>query len=171
MNNHLFLDIDGVLNAVGALNTLPKTKRPWSDYQLVEQGTRFNETYSPTMIKQLKDLIEKHRIKVHWLSTWEEDAHEFGIKIGLAQMHGLKWPYLDTEDQFGVWGKHRSLRLHNAIHRERGDRIAWIDDDLRDEYEAQLWASESGILTIAPNPHQGITPAHLHILNEHYTKD
>lgn len=53
-------------------------------------------------------------------------------------------------------------------HYQEGDRFAWFDDDLASEHDAALWAARQGILAIPPAPRHGITPAHLHMLAQHY---
>lgn len=167
MSNHLFLDIDGVLNAVGALSHVSESKRPWQDYALVPQE-RFSETYSPEMIRHLNEVIERWDVKVTWLTTWESEAPTFGKKIGLTGSEN--WPWLNTRDRFGIWGKHASIRSELMIHRERNDNIIWIDDDLQTEPDAQLWAADARVLTIAPYVHHGILPAHIALMNTHYAE-
>lgn len=168
MTNRLFLDIDGVLNACGALTVVRESARPWQDYAIVPRD-RFQETVSPEMVRHLNEVIERWDVKVTWLTMWEEYAPEFGQKIGLTGSEG--WPWLDTSDWPDTWGKHASIRNQLMIHRERNDRIIWIDDDLHTEPDAQLWAVDSGVLAIVPHVHHGIIPAHIALMNKHFRKD
>lgn len=167
MSNHLFLDIDGVLNAVGALSHVSESKRPWQDYSLVP-NERYSETYSPEMIGHLNEVIERWNVSVTWLTTWEKEAPAFGQKIGLAGSEN--WSWLSTRDWPETWGKHASIRNQIKKGRKRRDRIIWIDDDLHTEPDAQLWAADAGVLAIAPYVHHGILPAHIALMNKHYAE-
>lgn len=167
MNNYLFLDIDGVINATGALLDHNESRRPWRDFELVN-GEQWGETVSPTMISRLKALIIKHKIKVVWLSSWQATAPAFGHKIGLDG--SLDWPWLSTEDAHGQWGKYVSIESYLLHRLGVSKKIAWIDDDLADEHDAAAWAVHKGILTLAPKPQHGITPAMLDQLDKHFSR-
>lgn len=167
MSNYLFLDIDGVLNAVAVLTHSPLSSRPWEDYQLVDKNRPWGETYSPSMVAALNELIAKHEVNVIWCTTWENTAPAFGEKIGL--LGAEIWPFVETRDEHGVWGKHATLQ-DIVANTNTEHKIAWIDDDLITEHDAQLWASQTGVLAIAPYVHHGITPATLHQLDKHYSR-
>lgn len=165
MTNYLFLDIDGVLNACGALLDDVRMHQAWPDYELVN-GERFGETVSPALVAGLNQIITRHNVTVVWLTTWEREAPAFGHNIGL---HGAQdWPWLPTNDDHGEWGKHSSIRKYLHQHYQEGDRFAWFDDDLATEHDAALWAARQGILAIPSAPRRGITSAHLHLLAQHY---
>lgn len=165
MTNILFLDIDGVLNACGALLDDFAGHRAWPDFELVT-GERWGETVSPTMVQELNQVIGAHDVQLVWLTTWERTAPAFGHKIGLNG--ALVAPWLSTEDAKGEWGKLVSIRAYLRNHSKPGDRAAWLDDDLATEHEAALWAAHTGVLAIPPAPRHGITPAHLAQLANFY---
>ena len=163
MTNWLFLDIDGVLNAHSALIT---DSTAWPDYQLIDGKRKWAAVYSPEMVSHLNALIGAHDVTVIWATSWEDRAPLFGHSIGLRG--AIDWPWLDTTDRDGNWGKHESLMRYIRLCSRPGDRIAWIDDDLTHEHEAALWAAQNDVLTIAPHANHGITPAHLEQLRRHY---
>ncbi|MGQ3384521.1 HAD domain-containing protein [Glutamicibacter sp. TV12E] len=167
MTNYLFLDIDGVLNAVGALLDDVRNHQAWPDYELVT-GERWGETVSPQMITELNHILNSHEVQLVWLTTWERAAPAFGHKIGIDR--ALDAPWLSVEDAHGEWGKLVSVRAFLTQHHKRGDKAAWFDDDLASEHDAALWAARQGILAIPPAARHGITPAHLHQLSGHYTR-
>jgi len=167
MTNYLFLDIDGVLNACGALLDDVRNHQAWPDYELVT-GERWGETVSPQMVMELNQVMDAHNVRLVWLTTWQSAAPAFGHKIGIDG--ALEAPWLSTEDAMGEWGKLVSIRAFMQKHRKSGDKIAWFDDDLASEHQAALWAAQQGIHATPPAPRHGITPAHLHQLDKHYTR-
>ncbi|HEY8699338.1 MAG TPA: hypothetical protein VIM08_00015, partial [Arthrobacter sp.] len=52
------------------------------------------------------------------------------------------------------------------------DAIVWVDDQLRYEDEALVWAGFLGprILTVSPDPRRGISPAELAAVSAFVTK-
>ena len=168
MTNYLFLDIDGVLNApLAKLNH----STAWPEYRYAQRkpGYTYGEIVAPEMINQLNQLIKEHDVTVVWLTTWEEEAPDFGQRIGLNEATG--WEWLDTGDRNGNWGKWESIKTYLNNYRQKHDHIAWLDDDLVDEHDASLWAAKNNILAIAPTNTHGITPAHLQQLQNHYRKN
>lgn len=162
MSTHLYLDIDGVLNAYAALHSDPRY-RAWPDYRHTEPKSPYGEIYSPLMVGDLNALITQHDLECVWLTTWENTAGAWGEKIGL---HGSEnWPFLDTGDVAGKWGKFHSVREHLAF--TGAKRAIWIDDDLKDEHEASAWAAETGVLALAPYGAHGITPAMIRQIHDY----
>lgn len=150
----LYLDIDGVLNAWGAIIERSKA---WPDYQLTKTK---REVYSPSMVAALNAFIAEHSPRVFWVTTWEDTAPAWGESIGLVGAGD--WPWLDSI--YGLtrhWAKHESVVATSALPNGGVRPAIWLDDDLTDEHDAALWAAKAGILAIAPNGHHGITPAHL----------
>ena len=166
-SNFLFLDIDGVLNACGALLDDVRKHQAWPDHDLVA-GERWGETVSPQMVTELNQILNDHDVRLVWLTTWESAAPAFGHKIGID--NALDAPWLSTEDAHGEWGKLVSVRAFFSQHSKLGDKVAWLDDDLASEHDFALWAARQGVLAIPPAARHGITPAHLHLLSEHYTR-
>lgn len=154
---HLYLDIDGVLNAYAALVSEPRY-RAWPDYR---HTNPVGEVVSPLMVGDLNALIAIHKLEVFWLTTWENTAPAWGQKIGL--LGAENWPWLDTGDIEGKWGKFHSIKEHLAF--TGAKHAIWIDDDLKDEHDAAAWAADSGILALAPYGAHGITPAMIKQIN------
>jgi hypothetical protein len=152
MTAHLYLDIDGVLNAYER-HVIPDKFLRWPEY--IAYG---REYVAPAMIEALNALIRDFDVKVFWLTTWERGAAEFGEKIGLT---GAKdWPWLPAIGHGpDGWEKFDSIRQHVATHQP--DVSFWIDDDLIDEHEARLWAIVNGVRWIAPHGLHGITPENI----------
>jgi hypothetical protein len=149
---HLYLDIDGVLNAYER-HIVRDLDLRWPEY--VAHG---REYVAPAMITALNELIADFDVKVFWLTTWERSAGEFGEKIGLSG--SSTWPWLPAL-RFGAdgWEKFDSIKRH--VEETRPAVAYWIDDDLLHEPDARVWAQQSGVQWIAPHGLHGITPENI----------
>ncbi|GAB4100544.1 HAD domain-containing protein [Sinomonas halotolerans] len=160
---HLYLDIDGVLNAEArALHR--RAESPWPGGYNVP-APYYGATIALDAVFALNRLIARYRIVGHWLTTWGPGAPQFGDYITLAGSD--RWPVLATEDvsHSEEWQKFTSIRAHLAI--TRPDITIWIDDHLDREREAREWAEAAGILAVAPDPEWGIEPRHIDLLERH----
>ena len=152
MTTHLYLDIDGVLNA---------WLRHKASTSLWDGGYEFHrlwygEFVAPAMVSRLNALIAEHDIQGHWLTTWMDHAPTFGAMIGLTGSG--KWPVLEAVTGRGRdWTKWTTIRKH--VSSTKPDLALWVDDDLAKHRAALRWAKSSGILSWAPNGLHGITPA------------
>ena len=150
MNAHLYLDIDGVLNAYE--RGVIKAPSLW------EGGYRRHgwEWVAPAMVARLNGLIAEHGIVCHWLTTWERGAGAFGKLIGLAGSE--HWPWLPALSGIGAdWPKFTSIREHVA--ENKPDLAFWFDDDLATEPDAVDWVdTQSNVYAYAPTGAHGITP-------------
>jgi hypothetical protein len=152
MSTHLYLDIDGVLNACSN-RFVPKDLRAWPEYVEVNKY----EIVAPAMIERLNEVIAKHGIIGHWLTTWEREAPEFGGQIGLAGSDGWAWLPTHYRDGFSdTWGKFQSIQEHTSV--TQPTSAIWIDDDLATEPAARAWAKANGVIALAPTAGNGITP-------------
>lgn len=156
MAAHLYLDIDGVLSPHP--RAAPTS---WPDFR----DETILLTYSPQMIRALTRVLIEHAVNPFWLTTWEDTAEWVGSKTGLTRQG--EWPWLPALgfDEHGDWQKFATIRRHVA---ETGpDRVVWVDDQLAECREAVEWATEAGVLAIAPDPKQGITPGHVKLMREY----
>lgn len=152
MRNHLYLDIDGVLNAYERHVVRDEFLR-WPEY--VAYG---REYVAPAMIEALNGVIADYDVNVYWLTTWESGAGDFGKMIGLEGSESWPWlPALGHGHQ--GWEKFDSIRRHVA--QSLPDVAYWIDDDLLHEPEARVWAQQTGVNWIAPHGLHGITPENI----------
>ncbi|MFK4298129.1 hypothetical protein ABH924_003290 [Arthrobacter sp. GAS37] len=154
MTTHLYLDIDGVLNA---WLRGPKSPSLWDGGYEFHQCW-YGEYVAPAMISRLNTLIAEHGITGHWLTTWMEAAPMFGSLIGLEGSES--WPVLEAVKGTGRhWSKWSTIRRH--FNTTQPDAALWIDDDLALNRRALRWAKTAGVLAWAPNGFHGITPAML----------
>lgn len=161
----LFLDVDGVLNRVGA--TQPNANfETWGDwfkrkFLLLDGSVKVNTKISHLMARALMDLP----VEIRWLTTWEEDAPRF-----LAPVLGLP-----DYEVAGVMPAHRrpdsglfmvessNWKLDVILHTMREDKnrpIIWVDDEANDEdaYEALLDAGHTRVLAVRCRERDGYTP-------------
>lgn len=150
----VYLDVDGVLNAV----TSRDPDWGWSPRSVRRQTIAgFPICWSAELIDRLNALAACPGVHFHWLTTWEHDAPQIlAGKIGLV---GSQWPVIGTQERYskeltGGWWKLTALR--DVASKDR--RIVWIDDDLIDS-SARAWAStlRERILLVQPDVRVGLT--------------
>ena len=152
----LFLDVDGVLNAI------PYQRGPdqFDDFQQTRiMGVLI--TYSKKMGERIKALDAD----VVWLTTWQHKANEH-----IRHLYGWEeFPVVvaHPESYDSPWWKSKTAQRHL----ESSERpLIWIDDDLSyGERSGTLeWLREYSQpkLLICPQPTAGIRPSHLDMIEE-----
>jgi hypothetical protein len=158
---HLYLDVDGVLNAYDRLayekfsgEGLPSKWDGGYEYFRADNGFRI--AYAPEMIARLNEVIARHGIVCHWLTTWEYEARQLGERLGITGSE--EWEVLDAMQysRKGGWLKLDSIKDH--ITETTPDVVIWFDDDIFYEDEARNWADAEGLYWHAPTGAHGITP-------------
>lgn len=167
------MDVDGVLNAMPWLAYKRELERPapaWADMRSVGVRSHGNQrrpyriTYSPTLIRTIREMHELELVEVRWLTTWGTGANRFlADAIGLPQLkmagkHPTKKEMSRLLKQEGKWWK-RDIAV-NAINELASDTpVIWTDDHLALTPVLRQVLANAGILTIAPDDMLGITPA------------
>ncbi|GGF42767.1 hypothetical protein GCM10011519_15810 [Marmoricola endophyticus] len=165
---NLYLDVDGVLNAV----SLDTPDWGWPDAQL-STVNGYPIRWSTTMVARLNRLVAREEVTAYWLTTWGSDAAEL-----LAPALGLDatgWSVLGEEDRERAidtlalsgtagWWKLQAVRSHLAP----GTPAIWVDDDLDRDPSAVRWAYEQpGLLPLSPSTSLALTPADLAAMEAH----
>lgn len=150
----VFLDIDGVLNAV----TRRPDPRQWPDWQEGE-ADGFIIRYSPTVGRFFRALAEDPAVDLCWLTTWESRANQhIGPMLGIPEL-----PVAGLRPEF----EQRSWKLEIVQNWYRRDRLplVWLDDDLDRlaEGEATEWLDSLAphALGIRTDESKGLTRRHL----------
>lgn len=167
MTRYLFLDVDGVINAIHP----PAHARVWSD-STTTNVTHFPVTYSPTLVEDI-EMVGEMGVEIVWLTTWLDDTRELPV-LGFG-----KYPYLGdgfhTEELPGEWWKWNALQAFVQDLPEGDHRFAWIDDDLdysaRCQPEIAAFLETAGVLGICPKTEVGITPTHLASVQAFFRED
>lgn len=161
MTTRIYLDVDGVLNAVQ--RGFPSNS--WENWDRVGVNG-YSIAYSPDMVAALNDIAGMEGVEIVWLTTWQANA-----KTMIAPAIGLKgedWdvalnPDMDAHGfavhrYFGDWWKMTTLEEH--LHYNRVDKVIWIDDDIANSFDADDWfhAFDEETLAICPNTDTGLTP-------------
>lgn len=156
MKTIVYLDVDGVLNAVTRRS--PSTKiTGWDDWQITRVG-RWPINHSPAMIAELNALAARDDITFKWLTTWENDAAEkLSPAIGI---NGQDWEVLHGDQH--AWGGDKGWWKLEAIQADieasEADVFIWIDDDISAELAAIEWVqSRPDVHAISPSSMAGLT--------------
>lgn len=154
MTTTIYLDVDGVLNAVS--KRTPSLKiTGWDDWTIKRVG-RWPIHHSPAMIAELNALAARDDVTFKWLTTWEDDAAKvLSPAIGL---NGQDWEVLHGDQHAwrgANWWKLQAIRAD--VEAGAGNFI-WIDDDISAEDHAIDWAlSRDDVLTLSPSSTQALT--------------
>lgn len=164
-NVTLYLDVDGVVCPFGATG-----RTPWGSGWRQANAGMLEVAYAGQLVDGLNRLSRLSGVRFVWLTSWEDMAAKYLCPaIGLAGGH---WPCLTAEgDGTGEkWWKLAALQEDLAA--STPDAVVWVDDQLRYEEEALAWAGFLGqrILTVAPDPRRGISPAELAAVSAFVTK-
>ncbi|RLV50023.1 hypothetical protein D9V37_09145 [Nocardioides mangrovicus] len=156
---HLYVDVDGVLNALA-----PTSDSGWESYEsVVVRGYRIQ--WSPELVVRLNALAAREDTAMHWLTTWGADAP--GALCPALGIDGRDWPVLGPVEHHiggrswggladGPWWKLEAI----AQHLPDGVPAVWLDDDLRHDPDALAWVEQRGdVLGIAPALETGLTRA------------
>lgn len=149
------MDVDGVLNAVGARP--PRLAGHWTEWKRT-RANAYSIQYSPQLIARVQGLVDEGLVEVQWLTTWWNE-------IGHLPFTGWHhWTVANSKEEFldnigGAWWK---LPVAQRVY-EPGRKMVWTDDDLRTDAEALDWvdANKPYVLDVAPQPTLGLTPEHL----------
>lgn len=157
MNTTIYLDVDGVLNAVG-INA--PTTTGWPGY-VAKRVNGHKITYAPDLVGRINALAARDDVTIKWLTTWEHDApRDLAPAIGL---YGRDWEVL-TGFQDAWRGKNwwKLVAIDADVKANPGNRWVWLDDDIAGEPDAIEWArrNHNGIW-ISPQFRQGLTVAQL----------
>ena len=154
MSTTIYLDVDGVLNAVS--RRTPSVKiTGWDDWTIKRVG-RWPIHHSPAMVAELNALAARDDVTIKWLTTWEDEAaKELSPAIGI---NGQDWEVLhgDQHAWHGAdWWK--LLAIQKDVEAGAGSFI-WIDDDISAEPHAIEWAqSRDDVLVLSPSSTQALT--------------
>jgi hypothetical protein len=152
----LYLDVDGVICPFGT-----EGRTAWGTPWRRADAGLLPVAFAAELVEGLNSLAAMPELRCVWLTSWEDLAPQYLCPaIGLD---GSRWPFLTTEGSgsgAGWW----KLRAIQADVEETGPAaVAWADDQLAFEAEAQAWAGVMGrrLLTLSPNPRRGIAPGEL----------
>ena len=152
----LLLDVDGVLNPVGA--RCPD----WQEWNVTKcRGLPITHSL------ELGRAIAELDVEVIWLSTWRDEANKW-----IGPLFG--WPghsviLVDDEDMLS-WRSWWKLDAAKKLYAEEPRPFIWADDDLGTMAEAYEWCRDADGLPIVPRSEVGLTPAQLIEMREYVTK-
>lgn len=151
-----YLDVDGVICPFG-----PEGRNGWGTPWRRADAGLLPVAFAGELVKELNSLAALPEVRCVWLTSWEELAPRYLCPaIGLD---GGRWPFLAAEGSGSgpEWWKLRAIQAD--VEATGPAAVAWADDQLAFEAEAQAWAAVMGrrLLTLSPNPRCGIEPAEL----------
>ena len=155
----LFIDVDGVLNAVG--------EAPLDDHRLVVQVENglsvFPIRYDPRVVDRLNALTRDGLVQLIWLTTWARAARDsLAPAIGLDPGGRVLADPGDPELARHPYDPHRPwwklALLLEAIEDDPDRPVVWVDDDLDDATKARFVNLHPGrSLLLTPDPGVALT--------------
>lgn len=156
MTRTLYLDVDGVVCPFG-----PEGASGWgSSWQYADAGL-LPVAYAPELVDGLNGIAAMAGVRCVWLTSWEDLAPQYLCPaIGLD---GERWPCLTAAGTGTGAGWWKLRAIQDDVEASSPESVAWIDDQLAFEAEAQSWTTVMGrrILALSPDPRRGISPAEL----------
>lgn len=155
MKTTIYLDVDGVLNAVSKRTPAYKISG-WEHWETTPvRGSQI--LFSPDMVAALNELAEHPDVTFKWLTDWEDRAAKsLSPAIGLR---GMEWDVLHTDQKCWRgrdWWKFQAIQGDAVASADR--RFVWIDDEFSEEVEAITWAAgRDDVLTVSPSTVRGLT--------------
>ena len=152
----LYLDVDGVLCPFGAAGS-----SGWGTAWRYADAGLLPVAFAPELVAGLNSLAATAELRCVWLTSWEELAPQYLCPaIGLD---GARWPHLTAAGAGSGPGWWKLDAIQDDVERTSPDAVAWVDDQLAYEAEAQAWARIMGhrLLVVSPDPRQGISPSEL----------
>lgn len=166
----LYLDVDGVINALGApvVRARAGWRNEWVTQMVRGGGSSWQITHSVELIERINALVESGSVEPRWLTTWTMDAAlNLGPAVGLNGSRAWRVVGRDHYEQDrplrATWWKFDAL-----LDDHQDERIIWVDDDLVSSHHAQEWAKahEDTVLAISPNFRCGVTRAQMEAIEE-----
>lgn len=167
MSTTIYLDVDGVLNAV-THKSPSLTKLGWGRWDAWRTApvNGWPILWAPDLIAALNELSEREDVTFKWLTTWTDDAAKvLSPAIGI---NGQKWEVLhgDLHGWRGrKWWKLEAIRAD--VEAIWPDRFIWIDDDLSLESAAIEWLEgRANGVGISPFMREGLTRDNLALITK-----
>lgn len=159
MTTIIYLDVDGVLNAVSKKS--PSLSSTGWDVWETRPVNGWPILWAPELIDALNELAARDDVTFKWLTTWTHDAAKvLSPAIGI---NGQEWEVLDGE-QHGWrgpdWWKLQAIQ--KDVLESMPDQFIWIDDDISAEHSAIEWvAGRDNGYAISPFTIHGLTREHV----------
>lgn len=177
----LLLDVDGVLNALPDSSDDLLVWPDWHSGWATADGSRWHITWSPTVVRQLRDWHESGAVELQWLTTWGHDANgELRELLGLPELavagtydepeaprtptvsgaaHASVTPAA-PDPLTGRWWKYDVVQ--RVLRHQPGRVIMWVDDELHRPTRFRTWAeAQERVVPVGPNPRCGLTESDL----------
>lgn len=155
MKTTIYLDVDGVVNAVS--KRTPKLNITGWETWKTKPVNGWPILFSPEMIAALNELAVDPDVTFKWLTTWTDDAAKvLSPAIGI---NGQDWEALEGE-QHGWHGRDwwKLIAIRDDVEESDSERFIWIDDDIKAERAAIEWVkSRNDVLALSPFTVQGLT--------------
>jgi hypothetical protein len=157
MRTIVYLDVDGVINAVS--KGAPKANTQWNGEWSREEVMKFYILWSHELVENINELAARDDVTVKWLTTWQELApKELCPVTGIeGQLWEVLYGDLETHGYTGNrWWKLDSLM--EDLDKEQPDKVVWIDDDINYHRWTGEWLKgHPEILPVCPNTMHGVT--------------
>jgi hypothetical protein len=168
MKASIYLDVDGVFNAVSA--EAPRQQTGWQgDWVGPVKVGGMPILYSQELVAAVNELAARPDVTVKWLTSWEEiAARDLAPAIGLAA--GSHWEVIsgvefDDPSNFNWW---KLDRIRQDLAATRPGRAVWVDDDIAYDPKTLVWLMSPGLpmLHLSPRTVHGLTRGHIRQIND-----
>ena len=157
----LFLDVDGVLNAIDRKNP----DHAWGDGRITHAQPSFaNRTWPIYTSTKIGPALLALGVNIVWLTTWKYEAN-----LAISPLVGLPQD-LPVGDGAHHWGDFQAWKTDVVVdHLDRYDHpVIWIDDEaIPYGFEHRSFHTNTQtVLTVRTNPYQGLLPTEVEQVSE-----
>lgn len=157
MRTIVYLDVDGVINAVSGKP--PRQNTGWEGEWSREEVMRFFILWSHELVDGLNELALRDDVTVKWLTTWQELAPKELCPV--TGIQGQSWEVLYGDLESHGYMDHRWWKLdaiQEDFDKEQPDKAVWIDDDIFMYRDAMDWTeNHPEIHVVCPTMAHGVT--------------
>lgn len=163
MRTRIYLDVDGVLNALSKTTPGAWSPESWNAKKIRGYVIR----WSSELVHILNTINERDDVEFIWLTTWGSWAKDH-ISPGIG-INGTQWRHLtDGVQDSSIHGFSRVWWKLIALQEDVEDfdgNILWIDDDFSFYPDAVEWAVSKGINVIEPHWSTGLSEDHVELIH------
>jgi hypothetical protein len=158
------LDVDGVVNA-----RRPGWDQPFAHGHAFVDGVTYRLQWAPALTRYIKAVHRRQAAEIRWATTWVDHVHQVERLLRLPAL-ATAFRGLGAAPSVGAPDHKLAAALHVVEVEQRP--LIWTDDDaipVAGAYRRRLEDAGVPLLLLAPDPYEGLGPAHVDRIESFFT--